>query len=105
MARPIRLAVLLTGGGTTLQNIIDRIADSRLRAQIAVVISNREEAFGLVRAETVGIPTFVAERKKFSSRDEFSNAIFDRCREAKADLVCMAGFLQLLHIPPDFIGK
>jgi formyltetrahydrofolate-dependent phosphoribosylglycinamide formyltransferase len=105
MNQPIRLAVLLSGGGTTLQNFLDRIADGRLQAQMAVVISNREEAFGLVRAETAGIPTFNAERKQFSSREEFSKAIFDRCREANADLVCMAGFLQLLYIPPDFIGK
>jgi formyltetrahydrofolate-dependent phosphoribosylglycinamide formyltransferase len=102
MDRPIRLAVLLSAGGTTLQNLLDRTAAGRLRAEIAVVVSSRADAYGLVRAEDAGVPTAVVERKEYTSREEFSERIFTLCREAGADLVCMAGFLQLVFIPPDF---
>jgi len=98
----IRLAVLLSGDGTTLQNLLDRIADGRLRARIVLVVSNQAEAIGLQRAEKAGVPTAVVERKHCASREDFSGRSFDLCRQAGADLVCMAGFLQLLHIPDDF---
>jgi formyltetrahydrofolate-dependent phosphoribosylglycinamide formyltransferase len=102
---PIRLAVLLSGSGTTLQNLIDRIADGRLQAEIDVVISNRSDAFGLERADAGGIATAVLERADCASREEFGRRIFDLCRQAKVDLVCLAGFLQLLPIPDDFLGR
>ena len=102
MHDPIRLAVLLSRGGATLQNLIDRIAAATLRAEIAIVISNKAEAFGLTRASQAGIPTFVVERKAHPSREDFSARIFALCREAEVDLVCLAGFLQLLHVPEDF---
>jgi formyltetrahydrofolate-dependent phosphoribosylglycinamide formyltransferase len=104
MEDPVRLAVLLSGGGTTLQNFIDRIADGRLRAQIGIVISNHADAFGLIRAERAGIPTTVIERGEFNTREAFSQRIFASCREARIHLVCLAGFLQLIHIPDDFQG-
>jgi formyltetrahydrofolate-dependent phosphoribosylglycinamide formyltransferase len=105
MDQPIRLAVLLSAGGTTLQNLLHHVADGRLRAQIALVISSRSDAFGLRRAEAAGVPAAVVERKQCASRAEFSECIFDLCRRAQADLVCLAGFLQLLHIPDDFQGR
>jgi phosphoribosylglycinamide formyltransferase 1 len=105
MAEPIRLAVLLSAGGTTLQNLLDRIADGRLRAQILVVISNRKDAYGLVRAEKAGVPTVVIDRKECRSREQFSRRNFDRIRQSQAELVCLAGFLQLLTIPDDFAGR
>jgi formyltetrahydrofolate-dependent phosphoribosylglycinamide formyltransferase len=101
----IRLAVLLSGGGTTLQNLIDRIADGRLAAQIVLVVSDQAEAFGLVRAERAGIAAALVDRKVCDSRKDFSRRIFDRIREAEADLVCMGGFMQLLPIPADFTGR
>jgi phosphoribosylglycinamide formyltransferase 1 len=102
---PLRLAVLLSGGGTTLQNLLDRSAAGQLPAQVAVVISNRSDAFGLERAVRAGIPAFVVERRDCASREEFSRRIFDLCRQARADLVCLAGFLQLLVIPDDYLGR
>jgi formyltetrahydrofolate-dependent phosphoribosylglycinamide formyltransferase len=105
MAEPIRLAVLLSGGGTTLQNFLDRIGDGRLRAKIVMVVSNKADAFGLERAKRSGIRTTIVERKKCPSVEEFSQKIFDNCRESKADLICMAGFLQLIRIPDDFAGR
>jgi phosphoribosylglycinamide formyltransferase-1 len=105
MTPPIRLAVLLSGSGTTLQNLIDRIADGRLHARIVQVISSVPEAFGLERARRAGLPIAVITRKEAGSRDEFSRRIFDLCRRADAELVCMAGFLQLITIPEDFTNR
>jgi formyltetrahydrofolate-dependent phosphoribosylglycinamide formyltransferase len=102
MHHPIRLAVLLSSNGTTLQNLIDRIADGRLAAQIALVVSDHFEAYGLERARKAGIPTAVVEREECASREDFSRRIFDRIRVADVDLVCLAGFLRLLPIPDDF---
>lgn len=99
---PIRLAVLLSGNGTTLQNLLDRIAAGLLRAEIAVVGSTRADAFGLTRARQANVPAFVVERKSCLSREDFSARIFAHVRDAGVDLVCLAGFLQLLHIPDDF---
>jgi phosphoribosylglycinamide formyltransferase-1 len=101
----IRLAVLISGGGTTLQNFLDRIADGRLRARVVLVVSSRADAFGLERTHRAGVPTAVVERKACASREEFGRRIFDLCRQAGADLVCLAGFLQLLPIPDDFANR
>lgn len=102
---PIRLAILLSGSGTTLQNLLDRSADGRLPAQVVVVISNHAEAFGLERAKRANIPTLAVVRKECGSREEFSRRIFEACRHARADLVCLAGFLQLIEVPDDFLGR
>jgi phosphoribosylglycinamide formyltransferase 1 len=101
----IRLAVLLSGNGTTLQNLLDKIAAGRLHAQIVLVVSNHADVYGLMRAANAGIPTAAVERKEYGSREEFSQKLFDLCRQARVDLVCLAGFLQLIHIPDDFQGR
>jgi phosphoribosylglycinamide formyltransferase-1 len=105
MNRPIRLAVLLSGGGTTLQNLLDRTADGRLDARVVAVVSSSAAAGGVERARRAGVPVTVVERKGCPSRQEFSRRIFDACREAAADLVCMGGFLQLVEVPPDFSNR
>jgi formyltetrahydrofolate-dependent phosphoribosylglycinamide formyltransferase len=105
MDQPIRLAVLLSGGGTTLQNLLDRTADNRLAARIVAVVSSKADAFGLVRAQTAGVPTAVVERRACPDRAAFSRAVFDFCRLHQADLVCMGGFLQLVEIPADFRNR
>jgi len=105
MHNPIRLAILLSGGGTTLQNLLDRVAAGTLAAEIACVVSNKADAFGLTRARQAGIAAFAVDRKVCASREDFSARIFAPCREADVDLVCLAGFLQLLHIPNDFLNR
>jgi phosphoribosylglycinamide formyltransferase 1 len=105
MDRPLRLAVLLSGGGTTLQNLLDHAAAGRMPARVVQVVSSRPDAFGLVRAEHAGVPAAVVERKAFPSRQEFSRRIFDHCRASGAELVCLGGFLQLLSVPADFQGR
>ncbi len=105
MAQNLCLAVLLSGSGTTLQNLLDRSTAGRLPARIVQVVASRADAYGLERARQAGVPAAAVERKACGSREEFSRSIFDLCRRAGADLVCMAGFLQLLVIPDDFMGR
>jgi formyltetrahydrofolate-dependent phosphoribosylglycinamide formyltransferase len=97
------LAVLLSGSGTTLQNLLDR-ADT-LPARVACVVSNKADAYGLERARYAGIPAYVVERKVCASREEFSQRILGHCEAHGAELICMAGFLQLLDIPPRWVGR
>src|SRR5262245_5408688 len=102
---PIRLAAFVSAGGTTLQNLLDRVADGRLRAEVVLVASSRADAFALERARRAGVPAVVVERKACGSREEFSRRLFDACRRARAELVCLAGFLQLIAIPDDLAGR
>src|SRR5438094_7539358 len=90
MNQPIRLAVLLSGGGTTLQNLIDRIADGRLNARIVQVVASKSSAFGVERARKAELPVAIIDRKHFDALDPFSSAVFRRCRECNAELVCLA---------------
>jgi formyltetrahydrofolate-dependent phosphoribosylglycinamide formyltransferase len=105
MTQPIRLAVLLSGNGTTLQNLIDRIADGRLAARIVQVISSRADAGGIERAKRAGLPVEVVGRKSFPDLAAYSGHVFDLCRASRTELVCLAGFLQLLQIPPDYVDR
>jgi phosphoribosylglycinamide formyltransferase 1 len=101
----IRLAVLISGAGTTLRNLIDKIAAGRLRAEIAAVISSSAEAKGLRHAAAANISSYVIEPKLFATPADFSTAVFNQCRAARPDLVVMGGWLKLLPIPPDFAGR
>jgi phosphoribosylglycinamide formyltransferase 1 len=106
MRQPLRLAVLLSGGGTTLQNFLDRSTTGRMPwATVVTVIASNPSAYGLTRATNAGLPTMVVERKTCPNQQEFSTRIFDVCRAASADVVCLAGFLQLLVIPHDWAGR
>jgi phosphoribosylglycinamide formyltransferase-1 len=103
--KKIRLAVLISAGGTTLQNLIDRIRDGRLTAEIVLVISSRPGAYGLVRAQTAQLPTVMISPLQYTTRSDYSQAVFDAIRQSGAQLVCMAGFLELLPIPEDFTNR
>ncbi|MBL8799882.1 MAG: phosphoribosylglycinamide formyltransferase [Planctomycetia bacterium] len=102
---PIRLAVLISGSGTTLQNFIDRIADGSLQAEIGLVVSSKPSVFGLERAMLAGIPTAVIERRQCATVEEFSEKLFAQCRQVRAQLVCLAGFLHLIRVPEDFTHR
>ena len=105
MDEPFRIAVLISGGGTTLRNLIEKIAAGRLHVEIALVIASNPEARGLQYAAGAGIPGEVIQRKCFPSQETFSEAVFGRCRAVGADLVVMGGFLKRLTIPPDFANR
>jgi phosphoribosylglycinamide formyltransferase-1 len=96
MTRQVPLGVLISGGGTNLQAIIDAIEAKRLDAAIRVVVSNRESAQGLVRAKNYGIPTVVVDHKQFSCREAYDEALVAVLRERGVELVILAGFMRLL---------
>ncbi len=101
---PIRLAVCVSGGGTTLQNLINRIADGRLAASIVQVIASRPGIGALDVAQRAGIPAAVVPRAGRSLR-EFSAAVFEPIRERGTDLVVFGGYLSLVSIPPDYVDR
>jgi phosphoribosylglycinamide formyltransferase 1 len=91
-----RLGVLISGRGSNLQALIDAIADERLDASIALVISNREEAAGLERARAAGIEVLVLSHRAFASRDEYDRALASELQSRDVGLVCLAGFMRLV---------
>ena len=105
MSDPIRLVALVSGGGTTLQNLIDRVASGALPARIAGVVSSRADAFGIARAERAGIPVSVVDAPPRRSRSGFAEEVWAAVRGFAPDLVCFAGWLHLLPIPADFRHK
>jgi formyltetrahydrofolate-dependent phosphoribosylglycinamide formyltransferase len=102
---PLRIAVLISGGGTTLRNFIEEIKAGLLRVEIRLVISSNPAAGGLKLAAEAGIAAAVVERRAFAAQEEFSRAIFDRCRQVQADLVVMGGFLKRITVPDDFTNR
>lgn len=105
MPKPLRLAVLLSGSGRTLANLLAKMAAGELSAEIALVISSRAGVRGLDIAAEAGIDTHVLSPQSFAAPEEYSQAVFDACRAAGAELVVMAGFLKYVPIPPDFENR
>jgi phosphoribosylglycinamide formyltransferase-1 len=101
---PIRLAVCVSGGGTTLQNLIDLIRARRLHAQIVQVVASRPRIAAIPRAEAAGIPLALMNRAVHSGA-ELTATVFDPIRHARADLVVFGGFLSLVKIPDDYRGR
>ena len=105
MNKPLPIAVLISGGGTTLRNLIAKIREGKLRAEIRLVVSSNPAAKGLEFAQEAGIRTLVVEKTKELSPDSYSQATFGPCRDAGAKIVVMGGFLKHVLIPPDFENR
>ena len=105
MADPIRLAVLLSGGGTTLENIFTKIEEGSLDAEVAVVIATRPDAHGLERARNHGVEAVVIERKTFKNTASFSDALNAKLDEIGVDLVCLAGFMVMWKMSDRYLGR
>jgi phosphoribosylglycinamide formyltransferase-1 len=101
---PIRLAVCVSGEGTTLQNLIDQIRMRRLNAELVQVVASRPRIGAIARAEAAKIPLALANYNA-RSRTDFSASVFEPIRHSQADLVILAGFLALVKIPPDYKGR
>lgn len=99
---PLRLAVLISGGGRTLLNLHQRIVEGSLRAVIDTVLSSRGDAAGVTRSREAGLNTVVIERRNLMP-DAFQHQVTQAV--TGVDLVCMAGFLSLWRIPDEFQGK
>jgi phosphoribosylglycinamide formyltransferase-1 len=102
MAALLPIAVLISGGGTTLRNLIEKIQAESLPVEIRLVISSSPTAKGLQFANAAGIRSLVIEKKKGLTDAEFSKAVFGPCREAGVRYVVMGGYLKYVLIPPDF---
>ncbi|MBF0615016.1 MAG: phosphoribosylglycinamide formyltransferase [Magnetococcales bacterium] len=98
MADPAQLnvGVLISGSGSNLQALIDRMEDGSVPARIALVISNQPNAFGLERARRAGIPACVIHHRDFADRESFEQAMIIALEEAGVELVCLAGFMRVL---------
>jgi len=96
MPIPRILGVLISGRGSNLRAIIDAIADGRLHARIAVVISNVADAPGLAHARAAGIETVVLSHRAYPSREDYDRALVKELRDRSVGLVCLAGFMRLL---------
>ncbi len=105
LSKTLNLAILISGGGTTLQNIIDKTDDGSLNARIRVVICNSPNAYGIKRAEQNSIPTAIVQRKNYNQPETFSNAIIKEIEKHPVDLIILAGFLHLFKIPDTYAGK
>lgn len=103
--RPVRLGVLISGGGTTLLNFLDCIQDGTLNAEIPLVISSQADCKGVTRAAAAGVPCQPVVRREFANTQEFSEDVFARLRAENVDLVILAGYLCLLQIPDDFCNR
>lgn len=94
-----RLGVLISGRGSNLQSLVDAIHHGSLDASIALVISNRPEAAGLLRAKEAGLETRCLEHREFGDRARYDAALADLLKASDVDLVCLAGFMRVVGTP------
>jgi formyltetrahydrofolate-dependent phosphoribosylglycinamide formyltransferase len=103
--RPARLAVLLSGSGTTLDNFFVQHEAGELPVEFVCVLASRPDAYGLERAKRRGVPTAVVARKSFKGVEPFSKAVFAALEPYRPELICLAGWMCLLRIPPEYEGR
>ena len=99
------IAVLISGGGSTLKNLIDLQHHQRLPVDFRLVISSSPSAKGLLYAQEAGIPSEVVGRRSFADPLQHRDAVFEKCRKHGVALVVMGGYLDHLLIPPDFENR
>ena len=94
-----RVGVLISGRGSNLQSIIDAIGGGHLQATLAIVISNRGDAYGLTRARQAGIEALHLDPRAYADRDAYDRALAATLQDRGVDLVCLAGFMRLVGRP------
>ena len=102
---PINLAVLVSGSGTTLQNLLDVAGRGEMNAVVRRVVASRPGLQGTDRATAAGVPTAVVDRRASDGVEPFSRAVFAEVDRAGVDLVCLAGWLCLLAVPERWAGR
>ncbi len=105
MTPPLSLAVWISGGGTTLGNLLEKISAGELDAEVKLVISSSPQAGGLQFAAEASIPSRVIRKADYGDAPSYSQAMFEPCRQAGVELVVMGGFLKHVLIPPDFENR
>ena len=101
----LKIAVLISGGGRTLKNLLDLASEENLPIDVRLVISSSASAGGMQIARDANIATAVFDRRQFSSDAEYGTAVFDACRDSGVEYVVMAGFLKLAPVPEDFANR
>jgi phosphoribosylglycinamide formyltransferase 1 len=99
----MNIAVLCSGSGTNLQAIIDKVKSGYIPAKIALVLSDKKDAFALTRAKKAGIETVVLNSKDYKTREDFDKEVIKNLKNRNIELVVMAGFMRLLS--PYFIKE
>lgn len=101
---PLRVAVLLSGSGTSLENLFDHI-DGGLPAEIVCVVASKKSAFGLERAERRGVPAIAVPRREYADSAAFNDALHEALEPFAPDLVCLLGFLSIFELRGRYEGK
>lgn len=101
----LKMVVLLSGSGTTLENLFEHIERGELDAEVRCVIASRRDAYGLQRASNHGVPGAAVVRREFADTESFSEAVWTEARRHEPDLVVLAGFMCLLTVPDDFHNR
>ncbi len=101
----INVAVLLSGSGTTLQNLIDNIERGALDATVRCVIASRADAYGLERARNHNLPAISFSRRAYEQDDAYNESVWREIRNHGADLVVLAGYMHLLPVPEHFTNR
>ncbi len=102
---PLKIAVLISGTGRSLQNLIKHTQRGTLNAKIVTVISSNPHAKGLTYADAAGIPHHTVAKSSFKDPVQHSESLFSICRDADAEMVVMAGYIQHVRIPTDFASR
>ena len=109
MVRPscCRLVILISGNGANLQAIVDACVSNTIQAAVVGAISNEPNAYGLVRAQKEGIPTYIIDHRKFNSRREFDVELEKQIDALDPDLIILAGFMRILgsEIIEHYLGR
>jgi phosphoribosylglycinamide formyltransferase-1 len=100
----LRVAVLLSGSGTSLENLFEHI-DRGLPAEVVVVLASKEKAFGLERARRRGVPAVAVSRKQLPDIDAFNDALHSELAKYEVDLVALLGFLSLFQLRGKYDGR
>lgn len=97
MSEPLKIGVLISGSGTNLQAIIDRINDGSLNASVELVISSRPDAYGLKRAEAAGVDSLTLSKEFYKENDDPDEFIARMFRERGCEYIIMAGYMRMVH--------
>lgn len=103
--RPLRVAVLLSGSGTSLENLFEHIERRGLPGRVTCVLSSKEDAFGLERARRRGVPALAVPRRRFADVAAFQDALHAELARHEVDLVAMLGFLSLFELRGKYEGR
>ena len=102
---PLRIAVLLSGSGTSLENLLEHIDTGRVDAEVVVVVSSKEKAFGLERARRRGIPAIAVPRRSHPDAKEFNDRLHEALAPYDVELVALLGFLSLFELRGRYEGR